>query len=120
MHPSGLEPWRVAQLLVDRALGEDDGRGSGYLVAPGVVLTAAHVVENAAAVTVVLDAGVAELQVQASSWTGSRRDADPDLAVVTIAEDAHGQRPCPRVSFGRVVDDSGTLVVEAVGFPLFK
>ncbi len=37
------EAWRVAQLVVDRGPGDEGSRGSGYLVGPGLVLTAAHV-----------------------------------------------------------------------------
>lgn len=123
MRIGAFVPWRVAQLLVDRGPAAAPGRGSGYLIAPGRVLTAAHVLRDAVTVTVVLDAGGGEVQVTVptgSWWPEMDGDADPDLAVVTIPDDAHGERPCPIVPFGRVVDESGTLVVEAAGFPLFK
>ena len=44
-------PARVAEVLVERA-GEPLERGSGYLVAPGRVLTAGHVVAGAEAIKV--------------------------------------------------------------------
>src|SRR5262245_54839251 len=96
------EPWRVAQLAVDP--GRDGSRGSGDLVGPGRVLTAAHVVAGALAVRVRLDVGQdTEVDVQAASWW-----ADPggpggtDLAVVTIPEDATAGRECERARVGRV------------------
>ncbi len=52
-----VEAWRVAQLVVDRGPGYELSRGSGYLVAPGRVLTAAHVVAGASVVRVLLDVG---------------------------------------------------------------
>ena len=51
------ESWRVAQIVVDRGPGGEGSRGSGYLVAPGLVLTAAHVVAGAVTVRVRLDVG---------------------------------------------------------------
>ena len=61
-------------------------RGSGYLIAPGRVLTAAHVVAGASVVRVRLDVGQdTEIDVQAESWWADpaghghrpRRDHDP-------------------------------------------
>ena len=90
------ESWRVAQIAVERGPGQDGSRGSGYLVAPGRVLTAAHVVAGASVVRVRLDVGQdTEVDVQAEAWW-----ADPegskgtDLAVVTIPEDATAGREC--------------------------
>ena len=52
--------WRVAQLLTSRGRDQPAGRGSGYLIAPGVVLTAAHVLTDAVTVDVLQDVGHAE------------------------------------------------------------
>jgi len=52
-----VEAWRIAQLAVDRGPDHDGSRGSGYLIAPGRVLTAAHVVAGASSVRVRLDVG---------------------------------------------------------------
>ncbi len=89
-----VESWRVAQIVADRGGGIDSFRGSGYLVAPGVVLTAAHVVAGASAVRVRLDVGQrAEIEVQAERWW-----ADPDghhgtdLAVIVIPADVTAGR----------------------------
>ena len=117
-----LEPWRVAQISVDRGSGQDGSRGSGYLIAPGRVLTAAHVVAGASAVRVRLDVGQdAEIHVQADSWW-----ADPaghegtDLAVVTIPLEVTAGRVFEAVRFGRISDSTAVLMVDAFGFPLFK
>ena len=117
-----VEPWRVAQLAVDRGPGHEGSRGSGYLVAPGRVLTAAHVVAGASAVRVRLDVGQdTEIDVQAESWW-----ADPaghegtDLAVVTIPETATAGRTFESARFGRISDSAAVVSVDAFGFPLFK
>ena len=63
------EPWRVAQLVVDRGPGRSGSRGPGYLIAPGRVLTAAHVVAGASVVLVRLDVGQETgINVQAEKW----------------------------------------------------
>lgn len=43
----GLDPGRVAEVLVTPAGDGPDRRGSGYRVSPATVLTAAHVVGGA-------------------------------------------------------------------------
>ena len=116
------ESWRVAQIVVDRGAGGDSSRGSGYLVAPGLVLTAAHVLAGAVAVRVRLDVGQpAEVDVLAAGWW-----ADPvghhgtDLAVVMIAADVTAGRDVELARFGRISDGMAALVVQAFGFPRFK
>ena len=117
-----MEPWRVAQIVVDRGPGIESIRGSGYLVAPGVVLTAAHVLAGALAVGVRLDVGQpTEIDVRATRWW-----ADPgghhgtDHAVVIIPEDVTFGRDVERARFGQIRDCTATLFVKALGFPLFK
>ena len=117
-----VDPWRVAQIAVSGGPGHEDSRGSGYLIAPGRVLTAAHVVATASVVRVRLDVGQdAEINVQAEGWW-----ADPaghqgtDLAVITIPETATAGRTVEPARFGRISDCAAVLVVEAFGFPLFK
>ncbi|MGP0024431.1 MAG: trypsin-like peptidase domain-containing protein, partial [Streptosporangiaceae bacterium] len=116
------EAWRVAQLVVDRGPGDEGSRGSGYLVAPGLVLTAAHVVAGAVTVRVRLDVGQpAEVDVLAAGWW-----ADPvghhrtDLAVVMIAPDATAGREVEPARFGRISEGMAVLAVQAFGFPRFK
>jgi Trypsin-like peptidase domain len=117
-----VESWRVAQIVADRRGGIDSFRGSGYLVAPGVVLTAAHVLGGASAVRVRLDVGQqAEIEVPAERWW-----ADPDghhgtdLAVVIIPADVTAGRDVERARFGRISDCTAVLAVQALGFPRFK
>ena len=116
------ESWRVAQLVVDRGPGDEGSRGSGYLVGPGLVLTAAHVVAGAVTVRVRFDVGQpVEVDVLAAGWW-----ADPegrhgtDLAVVMIAQDATARRDVAPARFGRISDGMAVLAVQSFGFPLFK
>lgn len=116
------EPWRVAQIVVDRGGGIESFRGSGYLVGPSLVLTAAHVLAGASAVRVRLDVGQpTEVDVQAERWW-----ADPeghhgtDLAVVMIPADVTAGRAVDLARFGRISDCTAVLAVQALGFPRFK
>jgi trypsin-like peptidase len=109
----GVDPHRVAEVIVTGSDGTGR-RGSGYRIASGVVLTAAHVVADARAVHLRFDADTP------SEWSAPALDvvADPasDLAAVLI--DARG--PVPSSSYGRIGDDPDELTVQAVGFPRFK
>ena len=117
-----VEPWRVAQLAVERGPDRDGSRGSGYLIAPGRVLTAAHMVAGASVVRVRLDVGQdTEVDVYAESWwTDPEGHNGTDLAVVTIPEDATAGREIEPARFGRISDCTAVLVVQAFGFPRFK
>ena len=117
-----VDPWRVAQLAVYRGAGHVGSRGSGFLIAPGRVLTAAHVLAGASAVRVRLDVGQdAEIDVQAESWWADPKEHNgTDLAVVTIPEDVIEGRECEQALFGRISDSTAVLMVQAFGFPLFK
>jgi tetratricopeptide (TPR) repeat protein len=117
-----FESWRVAQLVVDREGGHDGSRGSGYLVAPGRVLTAAHVVAGASAVRVRLDVGQdTEVEVRAETWWADpKRHHGTDLAVVTIPIDVTAGQVCEPALFGRISDSTAVLRVQALGFPRFK
>jgi Trypsin-like peptidase domain len=116
------EPWRVAQIAVDRGPAGADGRGSGYLVAPGRVLTAAHVVAGARVVRVRLGVSAdTEVEVQADRWWADRRaEYGTDLAVVSIPLEVTAGRECEPAVFGRISDCAAVLPVETFGFPLFK
>jgi hypothetical protein len=117
-----VESWRVAQIVADRGAGTDSFRGSGYLVAPGMVLTAAHVLIGSEAVRVRLDVGQpTEVDVQAEQWW-----ADPDgrhgtdLAVVMIPAEVTAGWDVDLARFGRISDCTAVLAVQALGFPRFK
>jgi hypothetical protein len=117
-----MESWRVAQVIVHRGPGDEGSRGSGYLIAPGMVLTAAHVLARASTVRVRLDAGNQnEIDVLADKWWV---DPDPgdgtDLAVIRIPGEATAGRHVERVRFGRISDCTAVLPVQAFGYPLFK
>jgi hypothetical protein len=104
-HPEG---WRVAEVIAH------DRRGSGYLVAPDTVLTAAHIVRGVLSAQVRFDAD------RPQEWSASAdvvpRDADDDLAVLRLTS----ARRCEPVMYGRIDESLGELKVEAVGFPLWK
>ena len=117
-----VDPWRVAQIAADRGPRHEGSRGSGYLIAPGRVLTAAHVVAGALVVRVRLDVGQeTQIDVQAESWW-----ADPaghegtDLAIITIPKTATAGRAFEPARFGRISDCAAVLSVGVFGFPLFK
>ena len=116
------EPGQVAQIVVDHGPEAGSFRGSGYLVAPGLVLTAAHVVAGASAVRVRLDVGQpSEVDVEADRWWADRAGHDgTDLAVVMIPEDALPGRDVALARFGRIRDCTAELAVQALGFPLSK
>ncbi|GGW78511.1 trypsin-like peptidase domain-containing protein [Streptomyces lomondensis] len=104
----------MAEVIVDLP-GEGAGRrGSGYLVSPGKVLTAAHVVRGAADVRVRFQADrPGERVVEAKVvW----RHAGIDVAVLTHGADTD----VPPVSFGRVGEQDTVLHCTALGFPRFK
>ena len=116
------ESWRVAQIVVDRGPSDDSFRGSGYLVAPGLVLTAAHVLAGASGVRVRLDVDQrTEIDVQADRWWADLEAQDgTDLAVIMIPADVTAGRDAEPVRFGRIRDCTAVLAVQALGFPRFK
>jgi len=113
----GVVAGQVAEIIV--AVDDAPGRrGSGYRVGPGAVLTAAHVVQDAAAVRVRFDADLP------GEWTASVRscwvDRGSDLAVLSIAP-RDGEPPVAVARFGRIgADRAAVVATRAVGFPRFK
>jgi hypothetical protein len=110
---------RIAEVLVTQA-GEDR-RGSGYLVAPGWVLTAAHVVADAQKVAVWLDAPQI-LEDHPGVGVDPRRillAADADLALLPVGR-SHAEWVEP-VLLGQLDRTSMDAVsVAAAGCPRFK
>ena len=108
--------------MADRGTGIGTFRGSGYLVAPGLVLTAAHALAGASAVRVQLDVGQpTEIEVQAKRWWADPQERNgTDLAVVMIPTDVTAGRDVARARFGRISDCTAVLTVQALGFPRFK
>jgi S1-C subfamily serine protease len=82
---AGINPERVAELLVDLGGARPGRRGSGYRVSASAVLTTAHVVRDAAQVRVRFNAD------RPGEWLtdGTVAWSDPtvDAAVVTISPD---------------------------------
>jgi hypothetical protein len=114
----GFDMWRVAQLQVRYDGGAR--RGSGYLVKPGVILTAAHVLADVTGVSVAIALDQPEVvRVEASSWVLDPLEEDgTDLAVLRIPPEAC--RDCRPVEFARLGDVSATLPAGACGFPRYK
>jgi hypothetical protein len=148
--PHGARAWtelpngRTAEVIVSRQDGTE-GRGSGHLVASGVVLTCAHVVQGASSVQVRFNAG-REQERKFEAFTAWDH-AGIDVAVLTFGpggdraepHESHGPgepgdlresgdphesresgplvRPEP---FARIGDQAVRLGCEAKGFPLFK
>lgn len=112
----GLRPDRVAEIIVALPDPGPGRRGSGYLVSPGKVLTAAHVVEGAARVRVRFQADLpGERTVEAVVQWQHRAI---DVAVLTL-EAAPTMDAVP-VTFGRVGERDAVLPCTALGFPRFK
>ncbi|MFF3870776.1 trypsin-like peptidase domain-containing protein [Streptomyces sp. NPDC001978] len=107
----GLRPERAAEIIV--SLPGGGRRGSGYLVAPGKVLTAAHVVGNATGIRVRFEADrPGERMVDAAvEWA----HIGLDVAVLTVPGD-----DVPPVSYGRVEEADAVQRCTALGFPRFK
>ncbi|MFI9149860.1 trypsin-like peptidase domain-containing protein [Streptomyces sp. NPDC053367] len=110
----GVRPERAAEIIAATADGRTRRRGSGYLVAPGRVLTAAHVVEGTDNAQVRFDADrPGERTAEATvTW----RHAGIDVAVLTLP----GAPDTPAVPFGRVGEQDTVLRCTALGFPRFK
>lgn len=114
---SGIDPGRVAEVLVTLRGARPGRRGSGYRVSGSAVLTAAHVVRGAARVRVRFDAD------QPGEWIADAKvawaDDGVDAAVLTLAGEAGGDA-VPEAGFGRVAAADAVLTCSAVGFPRFK
>jgi tetratricopeptide (TPR) repeat protein len=115
---AGIAPERVAELLVDLGGPEPGRRGSGYRISASAVLTAAHVVRDAARVRVRFNAD------RPGEWmtdgTVAWSDMSVDAAVVTIMPRPRDEGKVAPVVFGRVAERDAVLTCSAMGFPRFK
>ncbi|MEU1533789.1 effector-associated domain 2-containing protein [Streptomyces fagopyri] len=120
----GLDPVRVAEVMVRPVAGRGPGRrGSGYRVGLRWVLTAAHVVRGAEGGT----AGVRFEADRAAEWTAPARvvlasgKADVALLEITgsVPPDGPAAGPEPP-AYGAVPDADVVLPCSAMGFPRFK
>ncbi|WP_406420715.1 trypsin-like peptidase domain-containing protein [Streptomyces sp. NBC_00842] len=113
----GLDPHRIAEVIVTTTAGSGR-RGSGYRIGDTAVLTAFHVVAEAADVQVRFDADRPGQWVAAAvvAWS----DTGTDVAVLTVAPQP-GATPVAPARFGRIGDDRHAVIgVHAAGFPLWK
>jgi Trypsin-like peptidase domain len=112
---------RVAEIVVSRA-GKEDTRGSGYVVSPGWVLTACHVVQDVTSIGVWLGAPPELVSEEGVGVDIGRVLTVPaaDLALLPLGELA-GDPLCEPALFGRLDRDPGPPVpVAAAGCPRFK
>ncbi|WP_327729569.1 trypsin-like peptidase domain-containing protein [Streptomyces sp. NBC_00487] len=114
----GLRPERVAEIIVALPGAAVGRRGSGYLVSPGKVLTAAHVVEGVTGVRVRFQVDrPGERTVEASvAW----RHEGIDIAVLTLPALADEDTDVAPVPYGRAGEHDAVLRCTALGFPRFK
>ena len=115
---AGIDPERVAELIVTTKGPSPDRRGSGYRITAEAVLTAAHVVRDEAGVRVRFDAD------RSGEWVADGRVAwsDPEIDVAVVAIDprpGHDEHVVP-VGFGRVAERDAVVSCSVMGFPLFK
>ncbi|NJP46474.1 serine protease [Actinacidiphila epipremni] len=115
---SGLDPDRVAEVIVEGSEEAIGRRGSGYLVRAGVVLTAAHVVRGQEAVRVRFKAD------RPGEWTAGATVAwselSLDVAVLVIARTDRPEERVAPVRYARVGGRDGGLPCTAMGFPRHK
>lgn len=106
-----LDGHRVAEVIFTRRDGSA-GRGSGYRVRDGLVLTAAHVVGEVADVTARFDAN------QPGEWSAPATvawlDRSADVALLRL-ERVDGATVTP-VRFGRLPPRAARVEVHLVGF----
>ncbi|MFJ7999838.1 trypsin-like peptidase domain-containing protein [Streptomyces sp. NPDC096310] len=104
---------RAAEIMV--ALPDGGRRGSGYLVAAGRLLTAAHVVAGATGVRVRFDADrPGERTIPAEVvWS----DTGIDVAVLALPADGLAPEP---VRLARISESDAVLRCSTIGFPGFK
>ncbi|MGX7763566.1 NACHT domain-containing protein [Streptomyces angustmyceticus] len=116
--PAGLDPGRVVQVLTTCRAGPGR-RGSGYRVSGHAVLTAAHVVSDAASVRLRFfteDGGTTEVPGE-PVWA----DAAMDVAVLRIAGDASTGPPgAAGITPVRFAGITRPVECEALGFPRFR
>jgi hypothetical protein len=115
---AGIDPERVAELIVTTTGPGPGRRGSGYRVTAQAVLTAAHVVRDEAGVRVRFDAD------RSGEWVAEGRvawsDPEIDVAVVAITPRPNDEGRVQQVGFGRVAERDAVLECSAMGFPWFK
>ncbi|MGI8809528.1 MAG: hypothetical protein ACR2KK_17150 [Acidimicrobiales bacterium] len=109
MGPIGVDPNPLIALLRECVVRIDDGSGSflgsGFFVAPGVVLACAHVVHGATGLRVAwgedeTEATVIEAVPPLALVSDPRTYPLPDLVTIDVG-DAFAAHPCVRLARGR-------------------
>jgi trypsin-like peptidase len=114
MPDATLDPARVCEVLAALPDGRER-RGSGYRIRSAQILTAAHLVAEAATVKVRFDADL--LGERTFDVSDHWSDTTSDLAVLTIPAAEDDLAPA---LFGRLSDRAAVVGAQAVGFPLWK
>src|SRR4051794_9609446 len=96
---NGIDPDRVAELLVTTDGARPGRRGSGYRVTASAVLTAAHVIRDAARVRVRFNVDRPGEWLTEGTVTWS--DPTVDVAVVSITPRPEDSSEIASVAFGR-------------------
>jgi Trypsin-like peptidase domain len=113
---TGIELGRVAEVLVTVESGGLARRGSGYLVSPGVVLTACHVVQDALKVRLRFNAD------QSTEWMVTDTEVHEfpaaDVAVICYRDDLPDN--VWSCSFARIGEQDAVIICTTAGFPLWK
>jgi hypothetical protein len=105
----------VAEVIAGTADGSRGRRGSGYLVTPGRVLTAAHVVGGASGVRVRFQADLPDERLVEARVAWMHQGID--IAVLAIEDTA---ADTAAVSYGRLGEQDVVVRCTALGFPRFK
>ncbi len=113
MKQSGMRAHRAAEILVTGS--GRASRGSGYLVAPGLVLTARHVIAGASAIQVRLDAD----RPGETTRPGRMVWSDEGIDVAVLSVPARTTEPVEPAAFGFVGERDALVECSAVGFPWF-
>jgi S1-C subfamily serine protease len=106
---------RVVQLFAGRST--DQPAGSGYLIAPTLVLTAAHVVDGLGSARLLIGSSAAEAHELTADSRTAISDSRADIAVLAI-DPVLG--PVPPAPWARLDAVSGDVTVTALGFPQFN
>lgn len=116
----GLVPQRVAKIIVTPTNGGARRRGSGYLVSAGRVLTAAHVIEEAASIEIRFQADRPDVLTVAAAVEWRHTGIDVAVLVVPVRLSEAVTGAAPSTSYGRIGERDVVLRCTALGFPRFK